>query len=179
MLIHQQLRQAREEAGLSQAALAAMTGLSRNQIVRAETGENITLETLRKIVTHLPIDELTLMERVKIKMDYLNPAEKMFFGIGETLAHLMEATQSALTLAVASRGVLALARIAEAQAMGEEPEPDTDTETLLENVTTSIRNAETLRRAMFDPEMEGSKAEGEGSKAENSGSKAENTALDS
>ena len=65
--------------GLSQ--LAALTGLSRNQIVRAEAGENITLDTLRRIMVHLPLEEVTLLERVKMKVDYLNPAEKMFFGI--------------------------------------------------------------------------------------------------
>lgn len=150
MLIPQQLRQAREEAGLSQAQLAARTGLSRNQIVRAETGQNITMETLQKIVTHLPVDELTLMDRVKIKMDYLNPAERMFFGIAETLASLTVATHSALKLAMEARVVLELARLAEAQQLGEErPEPDVETEILLKKIEASLQTVTGMQATIF------------------------------
>jgi transcriptional regulator with XRE-family HTH domain len=54
MLTHDQLRLAREQTGLSQAKLAALTGISRNQIVRAEAGENITLDTLRRATRTIP-----------------------------------------------------------------------------------------------------------------------------
>ncbi|HYC91365.1 MAG TPA: helix-turn-helix transcriptional regulator, partial [Thermoanaerobaculia bacterium] len=45
-LLHEELRRAREKAGLSQQALADLAGIPRNQIVRAERGENITVDTL-------------------------------------------------------------------------------------------------------------------------------------
>ena len=120
MLMHEQLRQAREQAGLSQAGLAALTGLSRNQVVRAEAGENITVDTLRRILVHLPIDEITLLERVRVKVDYLNPAEKMFFGIGETLSHLITATLSAMSLAMVAKDEMIRARSAEEREIDEE-----------------------------------------------------------
>ena len=76
MLIHDQLRLAREQIGLSQAKLAALTGLSRNQIVRAEAGENITLDTLRRIMVHLPLEEVTLLERVRSRWTTSTPPRR-------------------------------------------------------------------------------------------------------
>ena len=152
MLLHEQLRQAREEAGLSQARLSELTGLSRNQIVRAESGENITLDTLRKIVVCLPLDELTLLERVKIKVDYLNPAEKMFFGIGETMAYMLQAMGTALKLAAAAKGVLVLARKAEAEAMGEEEQrlsPEADV--LVDRIEKWMTTVQGMQDQLFGP----------------------------
>ncbi len=153
MLVHDQLRQAREQAGLSQAKLAALTGLSRNQIVRAEQGENITLDTLRRIMVHLPLDEVTLLERVKIKVDYLNPAEKMFFGIGETLSHLIMATLSAMKLAMVAKGEMAMARVAEGRETDEqERAEDAALDILLARIERSIRMMEELRGELYRQE---------------------------
>jgi len=124
MLMHDQLKQARERAGLSQAKLAALTGLSRNQIVRAEAGENITIDTLRRILVHLPIDEVTLLERVRIKVDYLNPAEKMFFGLGEIMSHLVQATLSTMSLAMVAKDEMIMARDAEGREIDEKERAD-------------------------------------------------------
>ena len=125
MLIHDQLRLAREQTGLSQAKLAALTGLSRNQIVRAEAGENITLDTLRRIMVHLPLQEVTLLERVKIKVDYLNPAEKMFFGLGETLPLLIRATLTVMNLAMVAKTEMAMAQVAEGRTITRRNRPRT------------------------------------------------------
>jgi transcriptional regulator with XRE-family HTH domain len=124
MLMHEQLKQARERAGLSQAKLGVLTGLSRNQIVRAEAGENITIDTLRRILVHLPIDEVTLLERVRVKVDYLNPAEKMFFGLGEILSHLVQATLSTMSLAMVAKDEMFMARDAEGREIDEKEQAD-------------------------------------------------------
>src|SRR6185436_4398388 len=110
MFIHEELRQAREQAGLSQAQLAARAGIPRNQIVRAEKGENITLDTLRKIVVHLPVEQLTLIETVQLRVDVLPHPEKVFLGAMETLAFLSAALASATDVAKFARQGAATAR---------------------------------------------------------------------
>jgi transcriptional regulator with XRE-family HTH domain len=77
MLIHEELRRARERAEMTQAELAARAGIPRNQVVRAERGENITLDTLRRIAAHLPLDQLTLLENLQMKIDVVPAAEKI------------------------------------------------------------------------------------------------------
>jgi hypothetical protein len=64
-------------------------------------------------MVHLPLEEVTLLERVKIKADYLNPAEKMFFGIGETLPLLIRATLTVMNLAMVAKAEMAMAQVAE------------------------------------------------------------------
>jgi transcriptional regulator with XRE-family HTH domain len=150
MLIHDQLRLAREQIGLSQAKLAALTGLSRNQIVRAEAGENITLDTLRRIMVHLPLEEVTLLERVKMKVDYLNPAEKMFFGIGETLPLLIRATLTVMNLAMVAKAEMAMAQVAEGRTMDEKEQgEDTNLDVLLAQIAVSLGAVETMRQALY------------------------------
>src|ERR1051325_11405886 len=85
MHLHEELRAAREAAGLTQTELAARAGITRNQVVRAEKGGNITLDTLRKIAAHLPIEHLTLLEKLKLDFDYIPEPEKLYLG---TLANV-------------------------------------------------------------------------------------------
>jgi len=110
MFIHEELRRAREQAGLSQAQLAARAGIPRNQIVRAEKGENITLDTLRKIAVHLPVEQLTLIETVQLRVDVLPQPEKVYIGAMETLMFLSEALASAIDVAKIARLGTATAR---------------------------------------------------------------------
>ena len=155
MLVHEQLKHAREAAGLTQTALAALTGLARNQIVRAEAGENITLDTLRRIMVHLPLEEVTLLERVRIKVDYLNPAEKMFLGIGETLSHLIIATQSALRLAKVAKEEMAMAQAAEGRVPDEkEIAEDAEMDVVLERLTRSLLTVDALYEEVYGEEPE-------------------------
>jgi DNA-binding XRE family transcriptional regulator len=150
MLMHDQLRLAREQVGLSQAKLAALTGLSRNQIVRAEAGENITLDTLRRIMVHLPLEEVTLLERVKMKVDYLNPAEKMFFGIGETLPLLIRATLTVMNLAMVAKAEMAMAQVAEGRTMDEKEQgEDARLVALLQRMESALVMMDVLRGVVY------------------------------
>jgi transcriptional regulator with XRE-family HTH domain len=164
MLMHQQLKQARERAGLSQAKLGALTGLSRNQIVRAEAGENITIDTLRRILVHLPIDEVTLLERVRVKVDYLNPAEKMFFGLGEILSHLVQATLSTMSLAMVAKDEMFMARDAEGREIDEkEQADDARLVALLQRMESALLMMDVLRGVVYKSDAQGGDPGEEGS----------------
>ena len=113
MHLHQELRAAREAAGLTQTELAARAGIPRNQVVRAEKGGNITLDTLRKIAAHLPIEHLTLLEKLKLDFDYIPEPEKLYLGTLTNVAHALEALGAALEVAMAARAALAAARRAD------------------------------------------------------------------
>ena len=114
MLLHEQLRVARMEAGYTQNELAVRSGIPRNQIVRAERGENITLDTLRRIIAHLPVDTLTLMEKVKLNTDVFPEPEKVYFGAMGTVLHINRALGAALEMAMGARVALMAARRQEA-----------------------------------------------------------------
>jgi transcriptional regulator with XRE-family HTH domain len=53
-MLHDQIREARIKAGLTQVKLAKLAGVPRSQLRKFEEGGNITLATLRKIVAQLP-----------------------------------------------------------------------------------------------------------------------------
>jgi transcriptional regulator with XRE-family HTH domain len=110
MFLHEQLRVARMRAGWTQSELAARVGIPRNQIVRAEKGENITIDTLRKIAAHLPVDNLTLLEKVKLNVDVFPEPERVYYSAMGTLTHLHQAMTSALDLAMSARVALMSAR---------------------------------------------------------------------
>jgi len=118
MLLHEELRSAREAAGWTQAELAARAGIPRNQVVRAEKGENITLDTLRKIAAHLPLQNLTLLEKLKLDFDYIPEPEKLYLGALANVTHALEALGAAIGVAMAARLALAAARRADPQAPG-------------------------------------------------------------
>lgn len=108
--LHQELRRAREKAGLSQQALADRAGIPRNQIVRAERGENITVDTLRKIVAHLPVTELTLLDMKGFRVDVMAEPEALFLSALENVMRLADALSGAIQLAVHARTVVEAAR---------------------------------------------------------------------
>lgn len=122
MDLHEELRSAREKAGLSQQTLADLAGIPRNQIVRAERGENITIDTLRKIVAHLPLTELTLMDTRAFRVDIIPEPEKLFLAALENLIHLSEAMGPAIRLAAQASLASEMAR----QSMDPPPPPRAD-----------------------------------------------------
>lgn len=98
--LHEELRQAREKARLSQQALAELAGVPRNQIVRAEQGQNITIDTLRRIAVHLPVTDLTLIDTKGLRVDVIAHPEKLFLGAMNNVMLLTEALCGALQLAI-------------------------------------------------------------------------------
>ncbi|HEX7150504.1 MAG TPA: helix-turn-helix transcriptional regulator [Thermoanaerobaculia bacterium] len=108
--IHEELRRAREKAGLSQQALADLAGIQRNQVVRAERGDNITLDTLRKLAAHLPVTELTLLDTTGLRVDIIADPEKLFFAAMENVLRLTDALSAAVELAMEARSAVEVAR---------------------------------------------------------------------
>jgi transcriptional regulator with XRE-family HTH domain len=109
-MLHDELRSARQRAGLSQTELANLSGIPRNQIARAERGENITLDTLRKIVVHLPIEVLPLIEKVDLTVDIFPHPEKVYGATVDAVQQAAAALAAALRASSAARSALASAR---------------------------------------------------------------------
>lgn len=127
---------------MTQAQLAARAGIPRNQVVRAERGDNITLDTLRKIAAHLPIESLTLLEKLPLKVDILPQPEKFYVGSMLTLAHLNRALGAALEMAGYARTAMVTARREEPLPFGEEGGGTRDDTLLLKRIETLYQDLE-------------------------------------
>ena len=148
-MLHDELRRGREAAGLSQTQLAALAGIPRNQVARAERGENITLDTLRKIVIHLPIQELPLIEKVNLSVDFYPQPEKVFESTVISVQKIAEAMLAAIQASMDAQVALGKARKAEPLPGVEgEPTADIDPRLLLRRMAVKLRetfpNSDTL-----------------------------------
>jgi len=72
MDLHQEIRRARKELGLSQGRLAELCGIQRRQLSVLERGGNVTLNTLRKVIGFLPNLEQFTFEQVRMKPTYID-----------------------------------------------------------------------------------------------------------
>jgi len=66
MYLHEAVRKARKDMGLSQVKLAEMAGIQRKQLATLENGGNVTLTTIRKVVSQLPNLEVFSLEGVQV-----------------------------------------------------------------------------------------------------------------
>jgi predicted transcriptional regulator len=64
MLLHEAVKKARRDLNLSQKKLAELAGIQRRQLATLESGGNITLATLRKVLAHLPNLETFTLDTV-------------------------------------------------------------------------------------------------------------------
>jgi transcriptional regulator with XRE-family HTH domain len=140
-MLKDKLRRAREAASLSQRQLAVLAGIPRNQGARAERGENITLDTLPKIVVHLPIHELPLIENVNLTVDAVPRPEKLFAATVETVQQLAVAMGTAIQAAM-----LGHARKATSSLPNEDGQEsaDIDPAVLLRQLAQSVKALETF-----------------------------------
>ncbi len=88
--LHEEIRRARKELGLSQGRLAELCGLQRRQLSVLERGGNVTLNTLRKVIGFLPNLEQFTFEQVRMKPTYIDhpPFEWTLFYL-----HVFHATR--------------------------------------------------------------------------------------
>ncbi|HYK03717.1 MAG TPA: helix-turn-helix transcriptional regulator [Thermoanaerobaculia bacterium] len=146
-LLHEELRRARERAGLSQQALADLAGIPRNQVVRAERGENITVETLRKIAIHLPLTELTLMDTKGFRIDIIAEPERLFMAAVENVMRQTAALRGAIILAMETRRAMEAARRATPPLPGEDQLPgDVDPVLILRHLEQLANEIEAVGR---------------------------------
>jgi transcriptional regulator with XRE-family HTH domain len=146
--LHEELRKARETAGLSQQALADLAGIPRNQVVRAERGENITVDTLRRIAAHLPLTELSLLDTKELRVDIVPEPEKLFVAAVENVVRLAHALSGAVRLALDARtAVEAARRAAPPPPEGYKPAGDIDPLLLLRSLKQIADEIEALKIA--------------------------------
>jgi len=70
MELHEQVKEARKRARLTQDELARLAGVNRMDVCRYETGENVTMKKFLKIVNALPgLTTLHIGERVTLTKD--------------------------------------------------------------------------------------------------------------
>jgi transcriptional regulator with XRE-family HTH domain len=72
MELHEEIRRARKDLGLSQDRLAELCGIQRRQLSILERGGNVTLNTLRKVIGFLPNLEEFTFEQVRMKPTYID-----------------------------------------------------------------------------------------------------------
>lgn len=72
MELHEEIRRARKDLGLSQERLAELCGIQRRQLSILERGGNVTLNTLRKVIAFLPNLEEFTFEQVRMKPSYID-----------------------------------------------------------------------------------------------------------
>jgi transcriptional regulator with XRE-family HTH domain len=86
-MLHEDVRQARIDHGFTQLKLAKLAGVPRSQLRKFESGGNITIFTLRKILSQLPKLKTVSFESVKLELDQTN--------VGALRAELTELMASA------------------------------------------------------------------------------------
>jgi len=69
------IKQARLAAGLTQASLARLAGIPRKQVVAIENGANVTLNTIRRIVAHLPNLTRVYLDDVDLEISLRTPGQ--------------------------------------------------------------------------------------------------------
>jgi transcriptional regulator with XRE-family HTH domain len=72
MELHEEIRRARKDLGLSQDRLAELCGIQRRQLSILERGGNVTLNTLRKVIAFLPNLQEFTFEQVRMKPSYID-----------------------------------------------------------------------------------------------------------
>lgn len=77
MQLHEAVKKARKELGLTQAKLAELAGIERKQLSVLENGGNVTLSTVRKVIAHLPnMQSFTIGEAMGSVVPILSPEAK-------------------------------------------------------------------------------------------------------
>jgi transcriptional regulator with XRE-family HTH domain len=97
MLLHEAVKKARKDLKLSQKSLAELAGIQRKQLATLETGGNITLATLRKVLVHLPNLETFSLDAVTATVRRQVPPEEQFQAVKTAFDLLGEAIQGFVT----------------------------------------------------------------------------------
>jgi transcriptional regulator with XRE-family HTH domain len=97
--LHEEIRRARKDLGLSQGQLSALCGIQRRQLSTLERGGNVTLNTLRKVIGFLPNLQEFTFEQVRMKPTYIDlpPFEwPLFYAHMETLHETLDGVKTAV-----------------------------------------------------------------------------------
>ena len=97
--LHNEIRRARKELGLSQGQLSVLCGIQRRQLSTLERGGNVTLNTLRKVIGFLPNLEEFTFEQLRMKPSYIDlpPFEwQVFYANMFSLHETLDGVKTAL-----------------------------------------------------------------------------------
>ena len=97
MLLHEAVKKARKDLKLSQKSLAELAGIQRKQLATLETGGNITLATLRKVLVHLPNLETFSLDAVSATVLRHVPPEEQFRAVKTAFDLLGDALRDFVT----------------------------------------------------------------------------------
>lgn len=92
-MLQTEIRQARIDHGYSQAELARLAGVPRERVRQLESGGNVTLETLQKILAQLPRLKSLTLGTVELQTRGASAAE-----VRDALAAWLETGRRLLTL---------------------------------------------------------------------------------
>jgi transcriptional regulator with XRE-family HTH domain len=70
MELHEEIRRARKDMGLTQGELADLVGIQRRQVSTLERGGNVTLNTLKRVLAVLPNLREFTFEQLRMKPEY-------------------------------------------------------------------------------------------------------------
>ena len=101
MELHEEIRRARKDMDFSQAQLADLAGVQRRQISILERGGNVTLNTLRKVLSILPNLREFTFEQLRMKPEYRD-ALPFEWGLFYAEMHNLQSYLEDLTKAVNS-----------------------------------------------------------------------------
>jgi predicted transcriptional regulator len=89
MLLHEAVKKARKDLGLSQDKLSELAGIQRRQLATLEAGGNVTLATLRKVLAQLPNLETFTLDAVTATV-----AEETVKAIGTAMDLMLGAVKN-------------------------------------------------------------------------------------
>lgn len=92
-MLHEQVREARIERGLSQVQLAKMSGVPRSQLRKFENGEGITMTTFYKIIAQLPNLQNLTIDATRMQLQHVN-----LDALRDTLTELISAAAGVLAV---------------------------------------------------------------------------------
>jgi len=105
MELHEEIRRARKDLGLSQEKLAELCGIQRRQLSILERGGNVTINTLRKVIAFLPNLQDFTFEQVRMKPTYVDypPFEwDRFYANMSSLQKTLEEVNAAVKIWLAN-----------------------------------------------------------------------------
>ena len=94
MQLHEAVRTARMELKLSQKKLAEQAGIQRRQLATQEKGGNVTLNTVRKVLSQLPNLETFTIDAVNVDVRLKDPPPFDPAKFGETVEILAQTLES-------------------------------------------------------------------------------------
>lgn len=84
-MLQDEIREARVRSGLSQVKLAELAGVPRTQLRKLENGQNVTLETLMKILAALPDLQRVTVSGIELQLEQVD-LDALYDGLAQIIS---------------------------------------------------------------------------------------------